>query len=528
MAPCSTPCSSPTAARSRSASSRTLRALGIRSVAVYSDADADARHVTDADEAQRLGPAPASRATSSSSGSRRRPRDGRAGAASRLRVPRREHRARRRPARTPASSSSGRRPRRSRRWATRSGPRRRSPPRGARCPGVSGVGLDDEELAARAGGVGFPVLIKPSAGGGGKGMRVVAAADDLAAEIASPPRARHWARSATTRCCSSGSSNARATSRCRCSPTPTATSSTSASGSAACSGVTRRSSRRRPRRCCPMTERDAIGEQAVAAARACGYVNAGTVEFIVVGRPTRRALLHGDEHAAAGRASGHRDGVGPRPRRVAAAHRRRRAARASPRPTSAPRGHAIEARVYAEDPTRGFLPTGGRVLALHEPDDVAHVRVDSSLFVGVGGRLQLRPDAVQGDRVGRRIGESALRTLDAGASAHDGAGRHHQHRRSCATVLADPTMSSPAALDTSLVERIAARRRQRSTPPLDGRGGGRTRRDRCGRSRRHAPWGDLGGWRLGGPAWITWRRPRSAGTASMSCCATATSEAAGR
>ncbi len=46
------------------------------------------------------------------------------------------------------------------------------------------------------------------------------------------------------------------------------------------------------------------------------------------------------------------------------------------------RGHAVEARVYAEDVPRGFLPTGGRVVALHEPTDMENVRVDSSLLVG--------------------------------------------------------------------------------------------------------------------------------------------------
>ena len=46
------------------------------------------------------------------------------------------------------------------------------------------------------------------------------------------------------------------------------------------------------------------------------------------------------------------------------------------------RGHAIEARVYAEDPARGFLPTGGAVLHLLEPGDIPGVRVDSGLAVG--------------------------------------------------------------------------------------------------------------------------------------------------
>jgi 3-methylcrotonyl-CoA carboxylase alpha subunit len=92
------------------------------------------------------------------------------------------------------------------------------------------------------------------------------------------------------------------------------------------------------------------------AARAIGYVGAGTVEFI--GRAGRHVLLHGDEHAAAGRASGHRDDHGldlvEWQLRVASASRcpaRRTSSRSS--------GHAIEARLYAEDPDRGFLPSIG-------------------------------------------------------------------------------------------------------------------------------------------------------------------------
>ncbi|MCF2434404.1 hypothetical protein LV779_03615 [Streptomyces thinghirensis] len=61
-------------------------------------------------------------------------------------------------------------------------------------------------------------------------------------------------------------------------------------------------------------------------------------------------------------------------------------------------GHAVEARLCAEDPTRGFLPSGGTVLRLHEPDGDG-VRTDSGLSEGaeVGSLYDL--DAVQGDRV---------------------------------------------------------------------------------------------------------------------------------
>jgi hypothetical protein len=78
--------------------------------------------------------------------------------------------------------------------------------------------------------------------------------------------------------------------------------------------------------------RAAMGEAAVAAAKAIGYVGAGTVEFIVDashrGLRSRTLLLHGDEHAAAGRASGDRDDHRARPRRMAAPRRLGRAAAA--------------------------------------------------------------------------------------------------------------------------------------------------------------------------------------------------------
>ena len=108
-----------------------------------------------------------------------------------------------------------------------------------------------------------------------------------------------------------------------------------------------------------------MGALAVALVQKAGYVNAGTLEFLVDAGP--QPLLPRDEHAAPGRAPGDRDGHRRRPREAADPHRRGRAAALPRRRTCAQRGHAIECRVYAEDPDQGFLPSPGRILALRAP-----------------------------------------------------------------------------------------------------------------------------------------------------------------
>ncbi len=244
--------------------------------------------------------------------------------------------------------------------------------------------------------IGFPLLVKAAAGGGGKGMRVVERAEDLDEAVAAA-RARGRARLRRRRACSSSAtSRARATSRSRSSATATATSSTSASASARSSAATRRSSRRRRRRPSTTALRAAMGEAALALARRA-RLPVGRHGRVPARRRDARVLLPRGQHPPPGRAPGDRGGDRPRPRA--------RAARASPPATRSAftqadvslTGAAIEARLYAEDPAAGFLPATG-TLAAFEPAADPAVRWDSGVEAGSVVGDGVRPDARQGDR----------------------------------------------------------------------------------------------------------------------------------
>ncbi len=430
---------------------RTLRALGIRSVAVYSDADADARHVREADTAVRIGPAPA--------------------AESYLSVERLLDAAARTGAQAvhPGYGFLAENAAFARACADAGlvfiGPsadaielmgdkiRAKETVREAGVPvvpGSSGSGLDDGQLAAAAREIGMPVLLKPSAGGGGKGMRLVREEALLADEIASARRearssfgddtllVERWIdrpRHIEIQVLADGHGNVIHLGERECS-------------------LQRRHQKvieEAPSVLLDEATRAAMGEAAVQAARSCGYRGAGTVEFIVPGKdPASYYFMEMNtrlqvEHPVTELVTG--IDLVEWQLRVAAGEHLRHA-----QEDITLTGRAIEARICAEDPARDFLPTGGTVLALHEVQGDG-LRTDSGLSQGVevGSRYDpmLSKVIAHGpDRASalRRLRAALAQTVTLGVTTNAGFLRR---------LLAHPDVVS-GELDTGLVEREAA------------------------------------------------------------------------
>ena len=246
-------------------------------------------------------------------------------------------------------------------------------------PGSSGAGLDDAALADAAREVGFPVLLKPSAGGGGKGMRLVEAEDELADAIASARREATNSFGDDTLLVERFVTNPR---HIEIQVVADTHGNVVHLAERECS-LQRRHQKiveEAPSPLLTPQTRAAMGQQAVDAARACGYVGAGTVEFIVSSdRPdefffmemnTRLQVEHPVTEAIFG---------------VDLVEWQVRIAAGEPLPKAQEAltfdGHAVEVRVYAEDPARGFLPTGGEIVGYREPD-LDGVRVDSGVAAG--------------------------------------------------------------------------------------------------------------------------------------------------
>ena len=234
--------------------------------------------------------------------------------------------------------------------------------------------------------VGFPLLVKASAGGGGRGMRVVDDAPTDWPRRPPPPAARRRPPSATARCSSSATSRPPGTSRCRSSVTTT--------GRVVhlherdCS-IQRRHQKVIEEAPAPTLDDDHAGRPARrrGAGRRGDRLHQCRHRRVPAG-PHRRVLLPGGQHPTPGRAPGHRG----RPRPGSRPHSSSTwpPVGRCPRRTSyrSPPGHAIEARVYAEDPTEGFRPSTGRIHVFSTPDTV---RVDSA-FDADGGEVSQHYD----------------------------------------------------------------------------------------------------------------------------------------
>jgi acetyl-CoA/propionyl-CoA carboxylase biotin carboxyl carrier protein len=477
---------------------RTLRRLGIRCIAVYSDADADARHVAEADEAQRLGPAPA--------------------AESYLDVERVVRAAERAGAQAlhpgygflsehtaladacaeagivfvgpPAAAieAMGDKIRAKALVAANGVPT---------VPGLDSTGLPDAELAARAATLGYPILIKPSAGGGGKGMRLVTAADELREALVSSRREARGAFGDDTLLLERFIERPR---HIEVQVLADSHGNVVHLGERECS-LQRRHQKVVEEAPSPLlgdADREAIGAQAVAAAQACGYVNAGTVEFIVSGdRPHEPYFMEMNtrlqvEHPVTEMVWG-----------LDLVEWQLRIAAGEPLGFAQSdlwaRGHAIEARVYAEDPSHGFLPTGGRVLDLEEPYQ-ANVRVDSSLQMG--GTVGSLYDPMLSKVIA--WGEdrpAALRTLDR-ALAHTNVLGLTTNVGFLRDLLHDDDVVA-GTLDTGLIER-RSEGRARPEPPLEVVAAAALVATERTDGAPTGPWADRTAWRLGAPAWFRW------------------------
>jgi 3-methylcrotonyl-CoA carboxylase alpha subunit len=358
---------------------RTAKRMGLRTIAVYSDADAAARHVRDADEAVRIGPSSARESYLDI---------GRILEAARLTGAEAVH-----PGYGFLSESAA--------FATRCveaglvfvgpsaamieamGSKARAKVLMEKAgvpmvPGYHGDAQDEAVLTNAAQAIGFPVLVKASAGGGGRGMRIVREADELGAAVTSAKREAKAAfgddhvliekyiaspRHIEVQVIGDAHGHLVSLHERECTlqrrhqkvieeaPSPTLTAA----------------------------QRDAICVAARQAAEAVNYVGAGTVEFVSNGREfffiemnTRLQVEHPVTEMITG---------------IDLVEWQLRVAAGEPLPLRQEEiplhGHAIEARVYAEDPAQGFMPSVGRIAGWHPPlTEAGRVRIDTGFGAG--------------------------------------------------------------------------------------------------------------------------------------------------
>lgn len=522
---------------------RTLRAMGIRSVAVYSDADSGARHVREADAAVRIGPAAAAESYLKIEAIIRACKDSGAQAVH------------------PGYGFLSENVEFARALAAAGiafiGPgveslevmgdkiRSKNHVAGYGVPVVPGIaepGLTDEELISAAAAVGYPLLIKPSAGGGGKGMHIVERPADLPATLAT---ARRVAASAF-------GDDTLFLERLVMAPRHIEVQVLADShgnvihlGERECS-LQRRHQKVIEEAPSPLLEslndggatRARIGEAACQAARSVHYTGAGTVEFLVSDNaPDEFFFMEMNtrlqvEHPVTEMVTG--VDLVEWQVRIAAGE-----VLTVAQDDVVLEGHAAEARVYAEVPERNFLPSSGEVVLLDERGTIfsalsaltdggsagvrrhsagapdPHVRIDSSLRPGLEISSDYDPMLSKVIAWGPDR-QSALDRLDTALERYTvlGVGTNVEYLR----LLINDDDVRAGHLDTTLIDR--------KMPDLVFRSAGDAELIAAalqfwvadeGPRGVASPWNTVRGWRLGVPA--PWRMSFGLSGATMATVA---------
>jgi len=316
-------------------------------------------------------------------------------------------------------------------------------------PGYHGADQNPGLLRSAAERIGWPVLIKASAGGGGKGMKVVTGPDEFADQLASAKREAAASfgddrvliekyltrpRHVEIQVFADGHGNCVYLFERDCS-------------------IQRRHQKVVEEAPAPRMDpaiRRRMGEAAVAAAKAIGYVGAGTVEFLLdedgcfyfMEMNTRLQVEHPVTEMITGQdlvewqlrvAAGERLPLGQDDLVID--------------------GHAIEVRLYAEDPAKGFLPQTGTLTHLRFPEEGPHVRVDTGVRAGDAISIHYDP-MIAKLIVWDRDRAAAVRRLSAALAGTEVAGLN-ANVQFLSAIAAHPAFHA-ADLDTRFIDRHQA------------------------------------------------------------------------
>jgi 3-methylcrotonyl-CoA carboxylase alpha subunit len=363
-------------------------------------------------------------------------------------------------------------------------------------PGYHGADQSPARLADEAQRVGFPLIIKASAGGGGKGMQVVHSAAEVAAAVQSAQRLARTAfgddrllleryfptaRHVEVQVFADAHGGMRALYDRDCS-------------------VQRRHQKiieEAPAPGLSAETRSAMAEAAMTAARAVGYVGAGTVEFLVdpdqnfyfMEMNTRLQVEHPVTELITG---------------IDLVEWQLNVARGEPLPSDriVQRGAAVEARLYAEDPAHDYLPSVGRITHLEWPALGAQLRLDTG--VEAGDEVSAFYDPMLGKLIA--WGETRSRACDL---LLEGLGQLQivgvaTNRALLRSILGNAEFQRGAVGTDFLARRhdeLAFGEREAAAEDYLIAGLWYA----AGAPGRDSLWSDTSGWRLGGPAITRWR-----------------------